>query len=124
MEKPREIEKVEKKQSDMAEKKIVRATPPSLRRDTYKPLFDASGKYIVSLGSFKQKQNAINLKNKFKYDGFPVSVVVVNTQKSGGARQTYYRVNIGNFATKSDAEKFGQNILASRGQKYWINVKK
>lgn len=119
-EKPKTIEKVEKKRSDMAEKKIARATPPSVRRDTYKPLFDPNGKYIVSLASFKQKQNAINLKNKFKYDGFPVSVVVVNTQKSG----TYYRVNIGNFATKSEAEKFGRKILASRGQKYWINVKK
>ena len=75
------------------------------------------------MAKFSIRLYAINLKNKFKYDGYPVSIIIVNKQKKDGVGQAYYRVNIGNFATKSDAEKFGQNILASRGQKYWINVK-
>ena len=117
-EKPQELEEPQK-----PEKQIARATPPE-KSVSYKPSFSKGGKYMVSLGSFTQKINAVNLQNRFKHDGYPVTIDIVSGPEKDNRKQMFYRVNIGNFATRAEAEKFGQNVVAKRGMQYWINVMK
>lgn len=68
----------------------------SLTRDTsyFKP------KYIVQVGSFKYKENAIKLKDKLKenFEGVRIQEYLLNREK-------YYRVRIGKFETRNKAEQ-------------------
>lgn len=58
-----------------------------------------SGKYVVQVGSFKSKSNAENLKEKLSSDFSNVDVYEYTINNN-----TYYRVRLAGYNTKSDAE--------------------
>ena len=62
--------------------------------------------WVIQLGSFSKKENAIDLRNRLrlqKYDSFV-------DQTSNAANQKRYRVRIGPFLQKGDAESTNKNI--------------
>lgn len=65
-----------------------------------------TGKYYIQLGSFKNKENATKLINKFDNVGDEQKLIPTNT-KNG----LMYKAVIGNFNTKEEAEKEMEKVL-------------
>lgn len=65
-----------------------------------------TGKYYIQLGSFKNKENATKLINKFDNVGDEQKLIPTNT-KNG----IMYKAVIGNFNTKEEAEKEMEKVL-------------
>ena len=75
-----------------------------------------SGKYVVQVGSFKSKSNAENLKEKLSSDFSNVDVYEYTINNN-----TYYRVRLAGYNTKSDAEH-EENKLKKLGYKPTIKL--
>jgi cell division protein FtsN len=84
-----EVEKTELLQA----KEIKSELPPSLSKK--------KGSYTVQAGVFKQKKNVDDLRRRFVKEGYPVKVVPIITQG-----ESTFKVMVGEFATKNDAEAF------------------
>ncbi|MGQ0793478.1 MAG: septal ring lytic transglycosylase RlpA family protein [Deltaproteobacteria bacterium] len=73
-----------------------------LRKNNY---FD--GRYTVQVGSFKEMQNALGLKDKI---GGEVRVEPIDV---GG--ETHYRVRVGRFAARDDADRIASELRHRHG---------
>ncbi len=75
------------------------------------PILNSSGKYVIQLGAFNNKENAQKLYNRVKASGFPVKLA---TRSRGGNSSRTYLVQVGNFATKENASET-QRSLSKKG---------
>lgn len=64
--------------------------------------------FVVQVGSFSQRQNAMVLSDKLEAAGFPAFV-----ESGKNKDKTIFRVKVGPQATRSDADKLRQKILES-----------
>ena len=65
--------------------------------------------YVVQIAAFKRKQEADSMKASLALKGFVVSILMVTQQHT-----QWYRVNLGPFASRSEAEK--AQVLVARSQ--------
>jgi tetratricopeptide (TPR) repeat protein len=74
--------------------------------------------YTLQIGAFGSRERAQELRNRFskKFKGVTCMPAVVSDR-------TFYRVWIGDFATREQAESFGKNRLSGQGQEYRIVVR-
>ncbi|OHD19563.1 MAG: hypothetical protein A2086_14440 [Spirochaetes bacterium GWD1_27_9] len=70
-------------------------------------------KYVVQVGSFTNKKTADEVSSFYKKDGYPV---YVKEFESKG--KTYYRLRVGPFKDKTNAEK---NLVSLKSSKYGKN---
>ena len=73
----------------------------------------ATNYYRVQTGAFKKKQNAIDLENELKKDGFQTYLI----QSDG-----YYKVQVGAFEVKRNAENLAKQ-LKGKGYSTYITTK-
>ena len=80
---------------------------------------DASGSWSVQVAAFKTQEQAASLHKKLKEAGF--DTYVASTVASDG--QTHYRVRIGTFAGKADAERMAERVRAERSPAAFVTPK-
>jgi tetratricopeptide (TPR) repeat protein len=73
-----------------------------------------NGKFSLQIGAFTQVNNALNLKNYCLKLGYPAEI----REKKDGA--TMYLVWLGSFATKEEAERFGEIFKKEHGKLYRV----
>jgi septal ring-binding cell division protein DamX len=74
--------------------------------------------FTLQIGAFGSRERAQELKNRLskKFKGVTCMPAVVSDR-------TFYRVWIGEFATREQAESFGRNRLSGQGQEYRVVVR-
>ncbi len=79
---------------------------PNIRVTDIAPQVDTNHlRWVVQVGSFSQKDNAISVQNKIRKQGFPATITTVSTQNG-----KLYKVNAGPELNKTRAEKMKSTI--------------
>jgi tetratricopeptide (TPR) repeat protein len=73
------------------------------------------GLYTLQVGAFGSAENARNLQKKLSKDFKDVTMV-----EAKPGEQVFYRVRIGSFASREEAQKFASESLAGIGLKYTV----
>ena len=89
----------------------VRASSPADRGD-----------YVVQVASAKSSEEADSIAAVFRKKRCSVYIMAVHNPGStlGG---TFYRVRVGGFTSRSEAEAFGQKVVRAEKRDYWIDLK-
>lgn len=87
-------------------------------RDTENVTARGDTSYTLQIGAFGSRERARELRNRFskKFKGVTCMPAVVSDH-------TFYRVWIGVFDTREQAEAFGKNRLLGQGQEYRIVIR-
>jgi DedD protein len=88
-----------------AEKKIVEKPSPKEKSATTQPPLPVEGKYTVQVSSFTEREKATELVARLIKKKYPA--YITSTQIS---QTTWYRVRVGRFATREEAEKFALTL--------------
>ena len=80
--------------------------PPPVETAKKPPKPGPLGSWVVQAGSFSSQQNALRLRDKLRKAGF-----VTQVEKASVAGQSRYRVRVGPFLEKVDAEKSRKQLL-------------
>lgn len=72
------------------------------------PIMNTNGSYLVQLASFKNKLDAEHMRAQLTLKGFNVNVVMVSQQ-----HMSWFRVVVGPFNLRADAEKAQSSIAES-----------
>jgi len=70
------------------------------------------GSWVVQVGSFSSQENAIGLRDKLRGAGF---VTQVEKERIGG--KTYFRVRVGPFLERAEAEQTQKVLVEKHGKK-------
>lgn len=96
--------KVEVPVPDLPKSKEAPVVPASLAKEALvvpAPAKAEQTKFAVQVSSFKSKKRADFVVSKLKKDNYPVYTVTKNL----GSKGTWYRVHVGRFVTKAQANK-------------------
>jgi DedD protein len=100
-----ELEAPPGKKEKEEEKKIVKKPSPKEEPATTQPPLTAEGKYTVQVSSFTEREKATELVARLIKKKYPA--YITSTQIS---QTTWYRVRIGRFASREEAEKFALTL--------------
>lgn len=84
-----------------------------------KPQFAEDGTYVVQVGAFRSKEKANNYKAKLTDREFPH--VYVNKSGNEETGNIWFRLRVGFFAEKAEAEKLGKELGAELNSGYWVS---
>lgn len=108
----------------------VRATtPPPARAASVAPaapVADApvpgqEGDWVVQVGIHKSEAGANSMVAKLAAKGIPG--YVVQAAQNAGLSGSYWRVRVGRFAARGDAQKYGDLVLKPAGLSFWVDRK-
>lgn len=96
--------------------KTVSVTPPA---DA--PVPGETGDWVVQVGIHKSEEGANAMVAKLGAKGIPA--YVVQAASGAGLSGSYWRVRVGRFVARSDAQKYGDMVLKPAGQSFWVDRK-
>ncbi len=84
-----------------------------------RPSFAEDGSYIVQLGAYRSESEANKYKNKLAQREYPqVYTIKVGDEETG---DIWFRVRVGFFGSKEDAEEFGAQLGQELNTGYWVS---
>ncbi|MCG3157887.1 MAG: hypothetical protein DKINENOH_04523 [bacterium] len=95
-------------------------TPPPAPVDEPRPTVVSSseGIYTVQVSSWQSRRNAEADAKRYEGQGHEVYIQRANIPAKGGI---WYRVRIGRFATKEEAEALADNLVYQLQSGYWLD---
>lgn len=81
--------------------------------------FTDGGEYAVQVGAWRSEEKAQSFLKKWEDREYPSTYVVKIGDDENG--DLWYRVRIGFFGSKEDAEKLGQEIAEEINSGYWVS---
>jgi len=85
------------------------------------PLPGPTGDYVVQIDIHKSESDALKAVQKLATRGIPA--YIVPAAADAGLSGSYWRVRVGRFASRADAQSYGENVLKPAGLKFWIDRK-
>ncbi len=83
------------------------------------PQFAEGGTYAVQVGAFRSEEEANEYKNMLKGRDYPhVYTVKIGNEETG---DIWFRLRVGFFADKAEAEKFGSELGRELNTGYWVS---
>lgn len=83
------------------------------------PQFAEDGEYAVQVGAFRSEDQANSYKNQLSDRDYPhVYTVKVGEEETG---DIWYRLRVGFFSSKADAEEFGAELGSELNTGYWVS---
>ena len=82
----------------------------------------AEGDWVLQVNVHKSEAEADAQVAKLGSQGIPAYSVAVPSEGAGLAGR-YWRVRVGRFRSRADAQAYGQRRIASKGLKFWIDRK-
>lgn len=83
------------------------------------PQFAEDGNYVVQVGAFRSEQKANSYKNAWSDRNYPsVYVVKIGEEETG---DIWFRLRVGFFGSKADAEEFGKKLGSEINTGYWVS---
>jgi cell division septation protein DedD len=84
-----------------------------------KPQFAEDGTYAVQVGAFRSEESANNYKNKIADREYPhIYIVKIGEEETG---DVWFRLRVGFFAEKADAEELGEELGTELNTGYWVS---
>lgn len=80
-----------------------------------------TGEWTIQVGIHKSEEGARGMIAKLAAKGIPA--YVVQAASNAGLSGSYWRVRVGRFVARSDAQKFGDKVLVPGGYSFWIDRK-
>lgn len=81
--------------------------------------FAENGEYAVQVGAFRSESQANSYRDKLKTRNYPsVYTVKVGDEETG---DIWFRLRVGFFANKADAESFGAKLGKELNTGYWVS---
>ena len=99
--------------------KAVPAAPAAPAADA--PVPGSDGDWVVQVGIHKSEAGANSMVAKLAAKGIPG--YVVQAAQNAGLSGSYWRVRVGRFAARGDAQKYGDLVLKPAGYSYWVDRK-
>lgn len=83
------------------------------------PQFAEDGEYAVQVGAFRSEEEANSYKNQLSDRDYPhVYTVKIGEEETG---DIWYRLRVGFFSSKADAEEFGAELGSELNTGYWVS---
>lgn len=83
------------------------------------PQFAEGGTYAVQVGAFRSEEEANEYKNMLADREYPhVYTVKIGTEETG---DVWFRLRVGFFANKADAEEFGAELGRELNTGHWVS---
>lgn len=83
------------------------------------PQFSEDGEYAVQVGAFRSEVQANNYRDQLRERDYPsVYTVKIGDESTG---DIWFRLRVGFFDTKEEAEEFGQELGSELNTGYWIS---
>lgn len=95
------------------------SAPPPTAADLVGP--GGSGEWTIQVGIHKSEEGARAMVAKLAAKGIPA--YVVQAASNAGLSGSYWRVRVGPFAARPDAQKYGDKVLVPGGHSFWIDRK-
>jgi cell division septation protein DedD len=90
-----------------------------LAEEEAKPQFAEDGEYAIQVGAFRSEMKAEAYKNDISDREYPnIYVVKVGDESTG---DIWFRLRVGFFANKEEAEKLGEELANELNTGYWIS---
>ncbi len=105
-----------KEPTEVVTKPQVKSTPPSSQKATPATKSSppsAAGRFFLQVGAFSSKESADAVVEKYQSMGFSSQIIAPAT----GDRRQLYRVVIGGFGTRAEAEQAKSRLIETEGQK-------
>ncbi|MDZ7262493.1 MAG: SPOR domain-containing protein, partial [candidate division KSB1 bacterium] len=84
-------------------------------KDSFPNRSFSDGKYVLQIGAFSNKDNAMNQQNYLSKQGYQVEIAE-KTVKG----QRFYAVYLGNFETEQEAQTFGEEFKRKYGLSFRV----
>jgi len=75
--------------------------------------------YYIQVGAFNKKEAAVSFAEQFKNEGYPAIVLDPFTSD----KRPVYRVRIGGFASKEEAEKMKEKLITTKKKKDFFIIR-
>lgn len=98
---------------------IDRAEEQKRLEEEAKPQFAEDGTYAVQVGAFRSEESAMNYKNQIADREYPHTYVVKVGEEATG--DIWFRLRVGFFAEKAEAEQLGKELGAELNTGYWVS---
>lgn len=109
LEQPEEVSQPEVKTKPPAEKPAPAKSTPPPAKSTAAP----GGNFFLQIGAFRNRESAEAVVEKYGSMGFPGQVIV----PAAGDNRQLYRVVLGGYNTRADAERAKAQLVETEGQK-------
>ncbi len=83
--------------------------------------FSENGNFVVQVGAWRSEEKAQSFVDMWSDRNYPNAYVVKTGNELTG--NVWFRVRVGNFATKVDAENFGSELAQEINSGYWVASK-
>jgi cell division septation protein DedD len=80
-----------------------------------------NGDFVVQIDIHKSESDALKAIQKLATRGIPAYIVPAAAE--AGLSGSYWRVRVGRFVSRADAQAYGETVLKPAGLKYWIDRK-
>lgn len=80
-----------------------------------------TGDYVVQIDIHKSESEALKAVQKLAARGIPA--YIVPAAPDAGLSGSYWRVRVGRFPSRAEAQAYGETVLKPAGLKYWIDRK-
>ena len=80
--------------------------------------FEENGNFSVQLGAWRSEEKAQRYMDQWADRDYPMAYVLkIGTEEDG---EIWFRVRVGNFGTRSNAENFGVHMAKEINSTYWV----
>jgi len=93
---------------------FAKAEGPKIRATPERKL--PIGKFTINVGSFKKRVTAERLMNELKAKGYKAFVAEASIPQKG----TWYRVSVGRFPSREEAQTFAQTVKEKEGIDFFV----
>ncbi|MGB0346952.1 MAG: SPOR domain-containing protein [Balneolaceae bacterium] len=83
--------------------------------------FSEEGNYVVQVGAWRSEEKAQSFVDSWADRNYPNAYVVKTGNELTG--DIWFRVRVGNFATRLDAENFGTELATEINSGFWVASK-
>ncbi len=106
----------QKKPTEVVTKPKIKSTPPVSKKSTSTQKSvppPSSGRFFLQVGAFSSQESADSVVEKYQSMGFSTQIIA----PGAGDRRQLYRVVIGGFGTRAEAEQAKSRLVETEGQK-------
>lgn len=95
------------------------STPVAIPAGIVEPGGD--GDWVIQVGIHKSEEGAQGKVEKLA--GIGISAYVVQAATNAGLSGSYWRVRVGRWVKRADAQAYGENVLKPAGYNFWVDRK-